>query len=343
MKVNYNSSLWSKDKGPYGLVQKTNWEFEYAGTKRYIPAIYRFSKGIVFDILTPLDEAKLQEFFQKYEDIEEKLTPIERRCAEHEHPYEAVPIQEIWINGQRIKGSYSSSGNMSIPWAREDDNLGEVRKAYASILKDRTCFACARYCVPYPEADSKIQKILRFLRQDTVKSLKLSTHSTQKFYSLDISFDMQETDDQKVFVFQHPITEIVHTLYFQNAKTVEIPIPRGSGNNQYLYMNQAMYEMEPALPEGDTLQFNNSIQFTEATENNNLRSVGAIGIIGGADGPTSVFLSSKGEKNIPRGLHGLALHNCFSIPSFSKENTPIFLLEGIRIKKKDSMEFHFKY
>ena len=76
MRVRYNSSLWSKEKGICGLPQKVNREFEYAGMKRIIPAVYRFSKGIVFDTLTPLDETRLREFFEKYQRREQELTPL---------------------------------------------------------------------------------------------------------------------------------------------------------------------------------------------------------------------------------------------------------------------------
>lgn len=341
MKIYYNSSLWSKDRGPCGFPQRTNWQFEYLGTKRCIPAIYRFSKGIVFDILTFLDETELHEFFEKYEAIEEELTPLQRCCAKQEHPYEAVPIKEIWVNGKRVVSSYSSSSAVSIPWARQNDNLTLVRKAYSSILKDTICFACERFCVPYPETDSKIQKILRFLRLDRVNNIKLSTHPVQRFYPLNIHFEMSEKDNEKVVCFKYPITEITHTLYFQNARLVEVPT--GPDVNRSFYTTQLMYKIEPALPEGDTLRFNSSIQFTEPSEDK-FKPIAAssIGIIGGAHGPTSIFITAKGEKSIPRGLHGLPLHNCFSVPSFKKDDTSHFLLEGINIKKFDSIEYYFE-
>ena len=98
----------------------------------------------------------------------------------------------------------------------------------------------------------------------------------------------------------------------------------------------------------DLLQFNSSIQYTEPVEEkfieDKFRPIAAssIGIIGGADGPTAIFISSAGgEKNIPRGLHGLPLHNCFSVPSFQKVDTSHFVLEGINIKKFDSREYNF--
>lgn len=190
MKIYYNAGLWSNGKGLPGLPQKVNWQFEHAGTKRCIPAVYRFSKGIVFDIITFLDEAKLRAFFEKYEGIGEALTPLQRRCAEQEHPYRAVPVREIWINGQKVESGYSSTGAVSIPWARKDDELTFVQEGYSSILKDAACFACERFCVPYPGTDSKVQKLLRFLRLDKVSGMKLSTHSVPRFFPLDMRFEI---------------------------------------------------------------------------------------------------------------------------------------------------------
>ncbi|MFZ5643485.1 MAG: Na+-transporting methylmalonyl-CoA/oxaloacetate decarboxylase subunit beta [Bacillota bacterium] len=341
MKIYYNSSLWSKGKGLHGLAQKIYWQFEYAGSKRCIPVIYRFTKGVVFDIITFLDEVKLREFFEKYEAIEETLTPLQRRCAEQEHPYQAVPVKEIWINGRRTESGYSSSSTVSIPWAQQDDGLILVRKAYSSILKDTACFACERFCVPYPKTDSKTQKLLRFLRLDKVNSIKLSTYPVQWFSPLDIHFEMSAKESQKVVCFRHPITGITHTLYFQSAELVEMPL--GVDGNRSFYAMHLMYEIEPDLPQGDTLQFNSSIQYTEPSEDRfNPTATSSIGIIGGADGPTAIFVSPAGEeKNVPRGLHGLLLHNCFSIPSFQKDDTSHFVLEGINTKKCDGKEYNF--
>lgn len=345
MKIYYNSSIWSKGKGLCGLPQRTNWQFEYAGTKRCIPVIYRFSKGIVFDVITILDETKLREFFEKYETIEETLTPLQQRCVEQEHPYQAVPIKEIWINGKQVESGRSSSGTMSIPWVRQDDELTLVRKAYSSILKDTVCFACERFCVPYPETDSKTQKLLRFLRLDRVNRIKLSTYPVQWFFPLDIHFEMSVDEKQKELCFNHPVTGIKHTLYFQSAESMELPI--GADRNRSFYTIQSMYEIEPALPQGDALQFNNSIQYTEPPDDEfspiSASCIGIIGIIGGADGPTAICVSSKGEeKTVSCGVHRLPLHSCFSVPSFQKEDTSHFVLEGINTKNCDSKEYNFQ-
>ncbi|MCQ1530418.1 sodium ion-translocating decarboxylase subunit beta [Lutispora saccharofermentans] len=343
MKTYYNSSSWGNEKGKglCGVQQKVNWKFEHAGARRFIPVIYRFSKGIVFDVITLLDEAKLREFFEKYEAIEETLTPLQQRCAKQEHPYQSITVREIWINGEQAKGGYSSSSAVSIPWARQDEELIPVRKAYSSILKDRTCFACERFCVPYPEAGSKVQKLLRFFRLSRVKSIKLSTWPVQWFSPLDIHFEIPDKESTREVCFVHPGTGITHTLYFQDSEFVEIPMDQDKSRS--LYTVQATYEIDPALPQGDSLQFNSSIQYAEPPEDRfSPDAASSIGIIGGACGPTAIFLAGNDrKKTIPRGLHGLPLHSCFSVPSFYKEDNLHFILEGINIKKHDEKEYSF--
>ncbi|MDD2497706.1 MAG: hypothetical protein PHT78_14530 [Desulfitobacteriaceae bacterium] len=329
MKTYYSSSLWCKDKGLPGTAQKLNWQFAYAGSNRCIPVIYRFAKGIVFDVITSLDEARLRAFFGKYGSVEEKLTPLERRCAEQEHPYQDVHFKEIWINGKRVENGYSSSSGISIPWVRQDDELKLVRKAYSALLKETACFACARFCVPYPETDSKMEKLRRFFRLERVKSLKLSTFPVQWFFPLDIYFEISPQEKERMICFKHPRTSTTHTLYFQNAELVEVPL--GANGKRRIYVGQLMYEIEPALPAGDKLTFNSSFQYTEPPEDKfSPAAASSIGIIGGADGPTAVFVTANNkEEAIPRGLHGLPLHRCFSLPGFHQKDTMHFVLEGI--------------
>lgn len=345
MKIYYNSSLWNDKKGLLGLPQRIHWQFEYAGTKRYIPYVYRFSKGIVFDIITILDEMKLREFFERYEKIEEILTPLQRRCAEQEHPYQSVPIKEIWVNGKKVEVGYSSSSTISIPWVHQNDELVSIRKAYSFILKDAACFACERFCVPYPEADSKVEKLLRFLRLDPIRRIKVSTYPIKRLLPLDIHFEILQGEKEKIISFHHPITGIKHNLYFQKLEWIEIPM--GTDRTPNFHIMQSMYEIEPTLPQGDTLQFNSSIQYKESPKEQkedyfSPNVVSSIGIIGGADGPTALSISSK-EKDKIYGLHHLPLHSCISVPSIQKEDIAHFIVEGINTRKYGSQEYIFRY
>jgi len=155
---------------------------------------------------------------------------------------------------------------------------------------------------------------------------------------------MSENNGEKEVYFTHPVTGAQHKLYFQNAKSMTVPID--PGQKRELYIMQVMYEIEPALPQGDTLQFDSTVQhrveynvsgsgyFPDATS--------SIGIIGGADGPTSVFFSSRKNGNtVPCGVHGLPLHSCFSVPSFTREDSFHFHMEGINTIFLDGQEITF--
>lgn len=339
MKVYYDSSLWSKAKGPVGLSQKINWRFEHAGVKHCIPVIYRFPKGIVFDLITFLDEAKLSEFISKYENIEDKLTPLLKRCVEQEHPYQLLHWKEIWLNGQKVEQSYSSSSRLSVPWQPDDDVMRPLRKAYASVLKQTRCFACARFCLPYPKTKSPLQKIARGLRLNRIQDLRLVTLPELWFSLLDLKFDITAAEATRSILFTHPTTGIQHALYYQMSEEIEIPF--GSKGIRNFYAHQGLYEIEPSLPVGDSLQFGSGSQFIKSIQQQGKQNEAAsIGIIGGADGPTSLLLTENGQPL--NGPHGLPLHACLSAPTLKKDTTAHFVLEGINSMKLPSQAYSLK-
>ncbi|HZW48825.1 MAG TPA: Na+-transporting methylmalonyl-CoA/oxaloacetate decarboxylase subunit beta [Bacillota bacterium] len=339
MKVYYNSSLWNKGKGPVGLSQKINWQFEHAGIKHCIPVIYHFPKGIVFDLITFLDEAKLSEFISKYENIDAKLTPLLRRCAEQEHPYQPLHWKEIWLNGQKVEQNYTSSSRLSVPWQQEGDVLLPLRKAYASVLKHTRCFACTRFCLPYPKAKSALQKVAHVLRLNRIQDVRLVTLPEQWFSLLDLKYDITAAEETRIIHFTHPITGIKHTLYYQETEEIEIPF--GSQGIRNFYAHHGLYEIDPTLPAGDSLLFGSGSQFIKSIQQQSKQNEAAsIGIIGGADGPTSLLLSENGHS--PNGLHGLPLHACLSAPTLKKDNTAHFVLEGINTMKLPSQTYSLK-
>lgn len=73
----------------------------------------------------------MREFHEKYETIEEDLSPLQRKIMEEEYPHKAM---DICIDGQYI-----------------EDELEIIKKAYSYILEDEDCFACQRFCMSYPK------------------------------------------------------------------------------------------------------------------------------------------------------------------------------------------------
>lgn len=327
MAVYYNSSLWDKSKGIPGRPQKINWEFENNGLRRIIPTIYHFSKGIVFDLITIVDEGEFNNFYNKYVDIEEKLSPMEQRLLKQEHPYQEVEIKDIWLNGKKIENGYSSSGLFYNP-QEEQSELDIIKKTYSYILEGVTCFNCSRFQVPYPSTNFIREKILRFLHLHKIESIEINTLPIRKFYPIAIGFEMSEMDNIKETSFVHPKTKVKHKLYFQKPEICEI---------HDLYFMQSKYEIEPELGEGNNLQFDTSIVMPRADVN----LASSIGIIGGTSGPTAIFIGGK-DKNISYGQKGLPLHNALSIPSLERDDVFKFTLEGINIRISEGEEYQWK-
>ena len=329
MKVYYNSSLWDKSRGIPGRPQKVNLEFEHNGLKRIIPTIYHFSKGIVFDLITIVDENEFCKFYEKYKDLD----PLEQRIVEQEHPYQAMDIGGIWINDIKVEEGYSSSGTFFTPWNEDENELNTIRENYQSILKGVSCFYCDRYQIPYPKTGFKIERLLRFFHLYKIKEIKLNTYPIKKFYPLNVEFEMSLGENLKEISFIHPITGTKHKLYFQNPELVEI---------QDFYFIQSMYEIEPELSEGSNLQFDSSFQYSAMSMvDTDSNSASSIGIIGGASGPTAIFIAGK-EKDINYGQNDLPLHSSLSVPSLEKQDKFKFILDGIHIKVHDSEEYEFR-
>ena len=333
MKVYYNSSLWDKSKGIPGRSQKINWEFEENGLRRIIPTIYHFSKGIVFDLITIIDEGEFRRFYDKYKNIEEDLEPLEQCIVEQEHPYQTMDIKEIWINGIKVEEGHSSSGSLYISWLEGQDELAVVKEAYSHILKNTSCFGCSRYLVPYPKKHHKIGEKLGLFHLSKIDEIKLITYPIKKLYPLDINFEMSVEENLKEISFIHPITGIEHTLYFQNPEVLEI---------QGLYFIQSMYEIEPELAEGSNLQFDSSIHYGGMSiVDTDSSSAASIGIIGGANGATAILIAGK-DKEANYGQKGLPLHNALSMPSLERQDVYKFILEGINIRIGESEEYNWE-
>ena len=341
MKVYYSASLWDRPRGKAGTRQVLNWSFNHLGRKRIIPCVYRFSKGIVFDIITPLEEEELKAFAKRAEEInEEELNKNQRRQLEQEHPYKEVSIAEIWINGEKVRGGYSGTGSIQMPFLRSSEELKSIKKAYKRNLGHTNCFACQRFCVPYPKEEKSRMGIRRKERGEIIRRLKLVTGEEQRFYPIEQEFQLSELDRKKEIKFKHPTTAIEHTLYFQIEESFELPEQAMLGEK--FYATSATYEIAPPFNKKERLAFDSTLSYTrKATHAYAPQSASSIGIIGGASGPTSIFLARKGEE-LPKGPHGLILHTCFSKISTDKEEGAQFILQGIHITNHPKESYEYK-
>ena len=105
-----------------------------------------------------------------------------------------------------------------------------------------------------------------------------------------------------------------------------IEFPASECEKHSFYVMQLTYEIYPELQQGDTLEFTSSMKYTEtktSEEKFSPTSTSSFGIIGGACGPTAIFISSK-EKDIPKA--------CMDYPYIA-----VFLFQVLKRKILDSL------
>lgn len=342
MKVYFNSNLWGSKTGRAGVPLRVNWQFDYDGTKRIIPRIYRFTEGIVLDIITLLDASKLRRFSDDLNAYDKPLSKTQRMYAHQAHPYRDLPVSEISIDGHMINSGHSYSSSIYMPWESNDNKMfRRIRRAYSRCLKGCDCFACQRVFVPYDAAylNSRRMKVLLPFR--SIKHLSIAARPLHMMFPLNMRFELSKAMPQAEVSFVHPPTGVTHTLCFSQPKPVEFPA--GVGATQTLFATTAQYEIQPALPEGEYLQFSNSVQVPQpASLKLDCASAASVGIIGGADGPTAVFVASK-HNNAASGVgaHGLPINYCMSVPALDKQASQAFIIEGIQTVRQKSTQLSF--
>ena len=301
-----------------GRRQDINLSFTWAGTKRYIPALFRFPQGIVFDLITPFGEAVYAPFYEKYKDIAETLSPAQERQAEGEYPYQGVSLTSPAINGRDTEGM---SGQSWLRMPVDEFNCGDKIREYTGLLKDTDYFHNMRYLAKTSnKAASWWRSFFYWLFPERIDSFELQIQSSSRFFAIERSYELPANfEGIMTEAFEHPVTGERHLLHFQQPKADELKIPE----REPMLVAQLAYEIEPELPAGEALQFDSSIPPLDGGDPNQL-SISYIGIIGSSSSTTA-----------DKGAHGLPLRHCFSRPAPEPAPTLTVSLEGVETPREE--------
>lgn len=346
MKVYYSQEIdrdfyQHNKKKKVGRKQYVNWRFEHMGKKCMIPYIYRFSKGIVFDLITLLDEEEIRAYMKKYEQIDgSQLSDLECELIEQEGPYNHLSIREVWINGELVTSGFCASGKCHISFLEKDYSMSAIARAYRMQLEGSKCFYCQRFCVKYPSKAKGYRRLRRVKGKDKIKALKLVTREEYKLYPMEKTFTLMEENPEYEMTFTHPLTEIEHKVCFERDEEIDFPAPEGIGQEE-IYAVSAQYTVVPPLGKNEELEFDSTMQYVpskkEAVEEGYLpESMGGVEIIGGSDGPTVLFVTSTMKPKEEE----VTKHYCLSKCSTSRQNGT-FYLRGIRILKQNERSYEF--
>ncbi|WP_156989989.1 hypothetical protein [Caproicibacter fermentans] len=262
-----------------------DWSFSYDGLQYRIPRVYRFREGIVFDAVAVLNRAAARAFYDRYRDKEAGMSLEDIEFARATSPLpEILPLKEFYVNGRKVGSGWRGQGRPYFPWDPHDG--GELLPLIEEneFLKD-ACFAWTRCRVPFPAFYM-------------LKTLKIRLHETCKALPVGVCFSLpvgKEAAGREI-EFVHPVTGNAHRLIVESLEGTDLNLVFHSmTSSRHRYCPLLRYVIDPPLPETDKLEVRQ--------EGSQMCSSagGAIGVIGGADGPTAVFFGDPlfGPRGLP--------------------------------------------
>lgn len=368
MKVTFSSSLWAKpEKRSAGRPQQVDWSYHDGSAVRYIPVVYRFAEGVVFDVLTPLDDDALQGFFARCAGVEEELlTDTERRCLEQEHPYGSPELWKCRINGgEPLEDDASgtllfsdrlAANHLAAQGDAQEEALTAALRLEQKMLVGQSSFGCWRVRLQFGPSRSWRERLRRALRCYKVRELAFETDAQKRLYPVKLEMTESQGMEQGA-VLQNPVTGARHRIYLSHIRREVFELPGGRA----YYCSSAVYETDQPLPRGQRLVFDNTLPPPEpagsgglpadvpAAPPDGMRPRGRaaaptdadIGVIGGADGPVAVFWT-RGGRDAPAGAHGLPAEACMSVPSWDPRQSRTFRIAGVECVEREAQTIRLK-
>lgn len=264
-----------------------NKTFLWGGKEWLAPALYCCSEGLVLDLLKKVPVETLRRFAEKWGMDENgapqrELTAEEQDELEAENPMEEYFRTKVTVNGRELQVSTSYG---RIYWYLDDGcREGEADGVLTHYGLPRDCgWVIWRLCCPW---DGK---------RLTPETLEL-TLTAEKTARAGATFTAEAG---KEVPLTDPRTGLPHILRVISLKqeTMEQNSLLARGMVYPRKYTELRYTLEPPLPAGDfTVQDatpNDEVHFSSAEDGVSMEGSACIGIIGGADGPTAVFVTTK--------------------------------------------------
>ena len=290
-KVTFRGDFHSADQqGAPGIPVRTNKEFHWAGIDWVIPEVYACEEGIVVLTLGKIDPAEVRKYMTGEPKTQEEIERMDAECPLNIHLRCAAKV-----NGS--DGVYCGGSGMAWmpPMPSEGSGYDDARWVLEHYGYDTNyAWIINRDNYRWPGGTSP-----------NLNSLEVTI--TQRPVSLSGARFKTPLDGNTVKV-QHPLSGKTYTLTIENLKHEEADMRhvQSMGLEFPTKYTQMEYRIEPELASRqcrimDCKQSDEPrpMKITRAEGPAEVQINGeavAIGIIGGADGPTAVFMSSPTSK-----------------------------------------------
>lgn len=294
-KVYFDGDFYdNRGRGKAGTEVTVGKRFSWNGHDWYIPAVYVCGKGLVVDLCIATEPEIIADYYEKWgfdEDRQDTFSKEERRLAAQENPLEIDFGLKPEING-KVQRRWSGRG---IGWMPEEclpDEMKNTEEATAVMehyrLDKTKGWSFRRISVPWV---TKTKPVLRSLVLEITPEM-LSVQGP-KFVTPQVGESVS---------FVHSVTGTEHTLTVLDVKKEQFPKNHFPMEEFEFpeYYTQMVYMLDPDIPRGEyTLKdvCESDVPRRKVCLNGSAASSGgisAIGIIGGADGPTAVFIAGSG-------------------------------------------------
>lgn len=288
-KVFYEGGFWcKKGKGRAGKEITLNSCFAWDKEMWHIPSIYSCSKGLVIDFCVEIKPEYMKAFMDKWEPTriaEEGCTREMRERLDKENPLAIDFRLYLYLNGKVL----TPKSGTSISWIPEscipegEKNPQEAKQLIQHYGLDETrAWSFHRWSCPWSTS-----------RKPTIKSLKLKLER----HPVSIpSIHFKDPSVGDVISFVHPIfnTEYKLTVQAYEKNVMNFNRQFSAAYEYPTHMVEMAYTLSPELPPNrfsitDCRQ-NDAPKMIQAEQLQNVCSASAIGIIGGADGPTAIIM-----------------------------------------------------
>ncbi len=293
--VYYDGSIYGHSgSGKAGIEIPVKKEFQYAGRIFLVPAVYSCAKGLVMDICMQVDPEEYQRFDAKWSETcfaaeDAPMSQREQMQMELENPLNLDFCPEVRVNGQRLK--WRGSRSYFIP----SDDLVEQDVDTIQMLEhyhlDRS-FAWSFVRARFPWATG---------RRPEIKTLELTMVQRPVTIPGDV-FHVDGPGDRVEIIAPGGGEVYALTVREYEQQTLN-PEDLSRDNMEFPTRYTLMrYTLSPELPGFSVKDLSTCdqprLRQTSAAENTSCCCAAAIGVIGGADGPTAVCLAAPQKEHM---------------------------------------------
>lgn len=289
-KVFYQGSLYGhfgRDRA--GKEIEINKSFLWGGESWLVPSVYICGKGLVADILKSVSVEDFRAFAEKFgldeADDPEKFSPQRLAEAEAENPLGGGIYVTAKINGRESSMEFSSSDcwNPLFP-----DGGGSEKLLEKYGLDKSFCWQITRVSIPW-----------RGRKPKKIGSLSLRLRADRLRVS-DMHFKAERPGDRTEFT--NPATGKTHILTVTDIKRQSLAQFPHIGKDEPKFFTLLRVDISPEISK-DALLITDCAEGDRTHKGALPRNASAIGIIGGADGPTVIISEYESGHTACSSMH----------------------------------------